>query len=146
MERHQECRQRWSVLLLILSLLFIQWMTPTDTPAQSSNLTIGNYVKVSEKRISRTVYEYTYRASITNSGSDVLNVVATVASNSPHTIIMDNMLSFGNVSAGATVGSSDTFTLRQDRLYPFSWSNLAWNISFELPANHAPVAQNENVT
>jgi RHS repeat-associated protein len=142
MKRHLVYAHRWLGLLLILSLIAIQWITPADFSAQSSNLTIGNYVKLSEKRISRTVYEYTYQASITNSGPDVLNVVATAASNSPHTTIVDNnnTLSFGNVPAGATVGSSDTFSFRQDRLYAFSWSNLTWNISCELPTNHPPVA------
>jgi len=62
---------------------------------------------------------------------------------------MDNTLNFGHVPAGTTVSSSDTFTFRHDRLYAFSWSNLTWNISFELPANHPPVAnagQDQDVT
>jgi len=149
MKRHIDCRQRWLGFLLIFSFIAIQLVTPADSPCQPSNLTIGNYVKLSEKRISRTVYEYTYRASITNSGFGVLNVVATVASNTPHTTIIDNTLSFGNVPAATTLSSSDTFSIRQDRLYPFSWSNLTWNISFQLPANHPPVAnagQDRDVT
>jgi len=133
MKRYIDSRHRWLGFLLIFSLIAIQFATPTDSLSQSSNLTIGNYVKVSEKRISRTVYEYTYRASITNTGPNVLNVVATVASNFTHTSIIDNTLSFGDVAAGTTVSNSDTFTFRHDRLYAFSWSNLTWNISFDLP-------------
>ncbi len=107
-------------------------MVPVESHSQTTDLTIGNYAKISERRITRTVYEYTYRADVTNSGAAVLNVAATATSTSPYTTIIDNTLSFGDVPAGATVSSSDTFSFRHDRSYAFSWSNLSWNIQYEI--------------
>jgi hypothetical protein len=129
MKWHIDCRHKRLGFLFIIFLFAIQFATPIDSLAQSSNLTIGNYVKVSEKRISRTVYEYTFQADITNNGPLAINVIGTVTSNFQYTTIVDNKLTFGNVPAGATVSSSDTFTFRHDRQYPFSWANFLWEIN-----------------
>lgn len=43
--------------------------------------------------------------------------------------------------AGATVTSSDTFTIRQDRTVPFNPANLQWSITgTPVPRNAPPVA------
>ena len=126
MKRQVNRGHRWLGFLLLFPFLAVA-TSPTDSSAQSSSLTIGNYVKLSEKRISRTVYEFTYRADLTNAGPALKNVAATVTSSSPYTTVVANSLNFGDVPAGATVTSSNTFIIRQDRLYPFSWSGLTWN-------------------
>lgn len=99
--------------------------------ASAQDLTIGNYSLVSKTRVSRTEYNYTYQADITNTGSDVQNVTATLTSNSSHTIVVAGTLSFGDVASGATVTSSDTFTIKQNRRYPLNWSDLVWDIQHE---------------
>ena len=101
--------------------------------ALADDLTLDNYSLISKSRVSRTDFEYTYHADITNTGFAVENVRATLSSSSPHTIVVDADLSFGSVGAGTTVSSADTFTIRQDRRYPFTWSNVSWDIAFDVP-------------
>ena len=119
-----------SVLLLIGILL------PTGIcfsgTSTGQNLVIDqNYQLINKHRVSRTVYEYTYKADLTNSGTDdVQNVTATVTSTDPHTTVVDGDLDFGDVPAGATVTSTDTFSIRQNRRYPLNWSDLVWDIQF----------------
>lgn len=120
-----------SILLLIIIGIFLPTKICFSDTSSDQDLTINqNYQLISRHRIGRTVYEYTYKASITNNGSDAKNVIATITSTDPHTIIVDGDLYFGDVAAGATVTSNDTFTIRQDRRYPIDWSKLVWNIEY----------------
>ena len=93
-----------------------------------ADLTIGNYTLVSSQRVSRTDFEYTYRVDVTNTGAAVEGVTATVTSTAGSTAIVDGEVSFGGVFAGATVTSSDTFTIRQNRTSAFNPGALAWTI------------------
>ena len=97
----------------------------------AQDLVIKDYTLISKKRVDRTSYDYTYQAEITNTGADVQKVIATLTINSPHTVVIDGSISFGDISSGSTVTSSDAFTICQDRRYPFDLSALVWNISFE---------------
>ncbi len=90
----------WVLLVLLANTAF-------------ADLSVGNYSLVSSKRVSRTEYEYTYRAKVTNNGQDAKNVMAQVTSNSSNTTIIEGILEFGNVAAGATITSSDTFIITQ---------------------------------
>lgn len=94
-------------------------------------VTIGKYTLVSSQRVGRTVFDYTYTAQITNPGPGVRNVTATVTSTSAKTVIGDGGLAFGEIPTGATVTSSDTFTIRHDRTAPFDPTALVWNIQAE---------------
>lgn len=96
----------------------------------SAELTIDNYVLVNKTRTGRTIYDYTYQASITNNGNDAHNVTATLTSNIQETVIIDGNINFGSVPAGVTISSTDTFTIRQDRLAQFNPSSLLWDINF----------------
>ena len=115
-------------------LLLVAILVPTGIcfsgASTGQNLIIDqNYQLISKHRVSRTVYEYTYKANIINNGSnDVQNVTATVTSTDQHTTVVDGDLDFGDVAAEATVTSNDTFTIRQDRRYPINWSKLVWSI------------------
>ena len=93
-----------------------------------ADLTIGNYTLVSSQRVSRTDFEYTYRVDVTNTGAAVEGVTATVTSTAGSTAIVDGEVSFGGVFAGATVTSSDTFTIRQNRTSAFNPGALAWTV------------------
>ncbi|MCH8290641.1 Ig-like domain-containing protein [Candidatus Poribacteria bacterium] len=92
---------------------------------------IENYDPVMGERVSRTEYDYTYTADLMNLGPALQNVVATVTSTSPDTVVVDGTLSFGNVPAKSRVISHDTFTIRQNRLVPFDLSVLVWEIQAE---------------
>lgn len=93
-----------------------------------AELTIGNYTLVSSKRVSRVEYEYTYQAQVTNDGEDAKNVMAQVTSSSPYTTVVDGILEFGDVAAGASATSTDTFTIKHNRSYSLDWSVLAWDV------------------
>jgi len=98
--------------------------------AAEAQLTVGNYTLVSSQRVSRTDFNYYYRADVTNTGQGVLTVTATAASSSPYTTVVDGSLSFGDVPAGSTAPSSDTFTIRQDRRHAFEPSALDWDVQY----------------
>ena len=114
----------------IFSVLCISVLLLSCGIATAQDLTIGDYTLISKQRVSRTEYEYTYKANITNIGTDVQNVTATLNSNSPHTTVVDGILNFSDVVSGSTVTGTDTFTICQNRRYPFDWSNLAWDIYY----------------
>ncbi len=96
----------------------------------SAELVINDYVLINKESVGRTVYDYTYRVSITNTGDNAYNVTATLTSNIQETVIVDGNIEFGSISSGETVTSSDTFTIRQDRRVPFTISSLLWDIDF----------------
>src|SRR5262245_10684931 len=79
---------------------------------------IGGYQLVTEVRITRTISEYTYRATLTNTGGALAGARATATSLAPDTVIVDGALSFEPVPAGGSVLSTDTFSFRQNRLVP----------------------------
>jgi polyhydroxybutyrate depolymerase len=57
-------------------------------------------------------------------------VLGGVVSNSPYTSIIDGSVSFGDLLAGATATSSDTFTVRHNRTVAFSTNNFSINYSY----------------
>ncbi|MER2556000.1 MAG: PKD domain-containing protein [Candidatus Competibacter denitrificans] len=123
---------------LLLSLLFSFHLASRAAPADP--LKISNYTLANSKRLSSTVYEYEYRAQVTNSGPAVAQVAATLNTPLPTGItVVEGNLQFGDVAAGATVTSTDTFKVRHDRRYVFNADALTWTITFN-PVNAAPVA------
>lgn len=118
-------RNTWAALIHILITTLL--LLATARPAHAApELAVGNYQLVSSKRISRTVFEYTYKAEITNTGSDALNVFATLNIDAPGVTVLDGELSFGDVGSGATVSSVDTFKIRHDRAYAYNERLLEW--------------------
>ena len=111
---------------LALALLVGWSVAPT---AQIIGPTVGTYQLVSSTRVTLTQYDYTYRATLTNPGGALLSATATVSSNTANTIVTDNSLTFGPVPAGASAVSTDTFTIRQNRLVPFNPASLTWQIT-----------------
>jgi len=95
-----------------------------------ADLTVGNYALVSSKRVTRTEYEYTYRAQVTNDGEDAKNVMAQVTSNSPYTTVIEGVLEFGDVAGGTSAVSSDTFIIKHNRSYPLDWSSMSWVVGY----------------
>src|SRR5256885_9093343 len=115
-------KRAWMLGLGTLTgLLLLLW---TTLPVFTQSQTINNYELVSQRAISLTIFEYTYRASLVNGGTAMSGATATVASLSTATTIVDNSLTFGAIPAAGTVISSDTFSFRQNRTVPFSFTNL----------------------
>ena len=112
-------------LCLLVFLAFI----PDAVRAQQPR-TVSAPQILSETRIDRTVFEYVMTASLTNSAPTLARAVeATLTSASPKTTIVEGKLSFGNVAGGATVTTTDTFTIRHDRTAPVDPSVLQWATS-----------------
>lgn len=90
--------------------------------------------KVSETRVSRTVFDYVFRVSLRNdSGAQLNDVNAVLTTVGAGATIIDGSSRAGNMNAGATVVSQDTITIRQDRSLPFDQSALVWSVSATLP-------------
>src|SRR5262245_33525533 len=107
--------RRWISMLGLLAVV-----AGSDLQVSSQvPVTIGGYIKVSEVRLTRTVFEYTYQATLTNGGPALAGATATATSVSPATTIVDGAVAFGPVGPGGSVVSSDTFTFRHDRTVPF---------------------------
>lgn len=114
----------WLYSLISVCCLLVYQPTAQAAP----ELTIGNYQLVSSKRITRTVYEYTYKASVTNTGNDAVAVSAELSINAPGVTAIDGKLEFSDVPTGKTIVSSDTFAIRHDRNYSFKVNALQWVI------------------
>ena len=85
---------------------------------------------LNKKRVNQTLFEYTYRVSIKNTGSgDANNVTALLTKAAVGSEIVTGTVAAGNIRAGATVTPSDVIVLRQDRATPFNSSALIWQIS-----------------
>ena len=95
--------------------------------ARAQDIQIDHYKLISSKRLSRTIYGNTYKADVRNGSDADLNIAASLSSTSTSIVVADGSLSFGDVPAGATVQSNDTFSLRVDRRKPFDLSALQWS-------------------
>ncbi len=91
----------------------------------------GSYQIISSTRVGRTDFEYVMRVSITNKVASAQGVSAQVFSLSTNTVIVDGSANFGDLSFGASAVSSDTFTIRQNRLFAFNPADLQWFVSVQ---------------
>jgi len=94
-----------------------------------AQLSAVNLTLVSSTRVTLTQYEYTYNVSAHSAGPAYNGVTATVQSISPNTIVIDGYLTFGNVPAGGTVQSTNTFKIRQNRTVAFDPASLVYAFS-----------------
>lgn len=92
---------------------------------------------VSTVRFDRTKYDYTYAITVANVSPALTAAKATVVSSAPATQIIKGTVDLGNLAAGATVTSVDTFTLRQDRTFSFNPASLAWTVTGGAPTGNA---------
>ena len=117
---HRSLRYSFARMLLRLAVLGVA------LPAGAQQLSIGAYHLQSSVRSSLYQYDYTYTADLADNGPAAQSVVGTVSSSSPSMPLFKGAVSFGSVPAQTTVTSTDTFTIRQDRRFPFDSSVLTW--------------------
>ncbi|MDB5998526.1 MAG: gamma-glutamyltransferase, partial [Rhizobacter sp.] len=85
--------------------------------------------KVSETRISRTVYDYVFKVSVQN-GSVAQNAVkATLTAVAAGASIVDGTSVVGTLAANASGTSADTVTVRQDRSFSFNADAFVWSVT-----------------
>jgi hypothetical protein len=91
-----------------------------------------HYVKVSERRISPVIYEYTYKFDMRNRGNAVANNVKMTLDSWPAVItVVDGVASFGSIAGGAVKTSTDTFSFRIDRRISVNDSQLKWKLEYD---------------
>ncbi|MBE3024495.1 hypothetical protein IMS62_07385 [Janthinobacterium sp. GW458P] len=96
--------------------------------------------KVTEQRVSRTAWDYSYRVHIrNNSGAAASNVQAVLASAPEGSTIIDGDVLAGSIDAGATVIPDDTITVRIERSVAFQSAGLAWAFSADTSITLDPV-------
>lgn len=123
-----------------------QDLTPAATPAAATQAhvlaaastlavsdTVTQLTKVSEKRVSRTVFEYQFRITVQNGGSAQTGLKADLTAAGAGTTILQGHVDVGDVAAGASVTPNGTITLRQDRLYALLPGQFVWNFSSSAP-------------
>ncbi len=137
---------------LMLVLLVALATLHTPPPAQASGTTPGlePYVRglfcISKKQVSHNVVDASCLITVVNPGPALANAVAYASTRKGNLQIMDNEVVLGNVPAGSSLISSDTFTVRVQGVpvgkitMPFLAKHIDW--SFEAgQANTPPVAR-----
>ncbi|WP_230538207.1 hypothetical protein [Janthinobacterium sp. FW305-129] len=115
-------------------------MDGTDEGVAAGPFDVTSLRKTAERRINRRIYEYTFRVSIRNNGSDTANNVHAVLASTPDgATIVDGDVLAGSIAAGATVTATDVIVLRIDRTRPFEMGGLVWNVTAGDSVALAPV-------
>lgn len=104
--------------------------------------TVTGMQLISEMRVSRTVFDYTYKVTIQNDATARQDVAAQVATVGAGTSIQDGAVTVGGLAANQQVTPTDTVTLRHDRLQPFSQAAISWTFTgtevSPLPSGNPP--------
>jgi hypothetical protein len=113
------------------------WLMPVGSyPVLKLDPFAAAFTVVAERRIGRTTFEYDCRVTLTNNGSESLNVSGFELTAVPAnvTIIDASTSGFGTIAAGGSAASTDTVTLRVDRSQLINSSQVAWQITYEAAA------------
>jgi parallel beta-helix repeat protein len=104
-----------------------------NTPEATSKgwLYIEGYGQVSRTRVGRTLYDYQLNVRLRNaSATTATDVVAELLDVPDNVTIIDGQVNIGTVAPGATVTSTDTFTIRVDRSTPVSALPISWRLTY----------------
>lgn len=91
--------------------------------------TVTQITLVSEKRVARTVFEYTYRITVKNDAIAQKNLTATLTRVGAGTTIVDGKVVVGDLAPNGVSTPADTFIVKHDRALPFQASALVWRFS-----------------
>lgn len=97
--------------------------------AAVASASVSALTKVSEKRISRTLFEYEFRITVQNGAAAQNALSAQLIGAAAGTTVVQGGVLVGDLAANASVTPAGTITLRQDRLQPFQPSQLIWTFS-----------------
>jgi hypothetical protein len=115
-----------------------------------SNVTVVGLIKISETRVSRTIYDYVFKITVKNDAVARTAIMATATGAGQGTTILDGSVLVGDMAAGAVVTSSDTITVRHDRSLPFNITALIWQVTepingIAVPPEPDPVSNDSSV-
>ena len=97
-------RARHATLAALLAVIGLFHTSSVSAQAQ----TVGGFQSASEVRVTRTVSDFTSRATLTTDGGALAGATATPTSLSPATMILEGSVPFGPVGTGGMVVSKDT--------------------------------------
>jgi len=101
-------------------------------PITLNYLAFTDYELVSEKSVSQTEFEYTFRVKAKNMGSDEVNRITVELHSVPDNITaLNGKVFFESLPGGGEVLSDDTFSVRIDHSMPTDENDLIWQISGE---------------
>ena len=130
-----------------LSLRFAFLLTLASFPsgaASAPTLTVGDYRLVKVARVAPRLFDFSYKAEVTNRSSVTLPHLTLTLSLVPPlrniVQVVDGELHFGDVRAGATVTSGDAFTLRVIVPVPVNHEQLEHRLQWSIAANATPIA------
>lgn len=108
-----------------------------EAPGDAPGVKIVALTKISETRISRTVYDYVFKITVLNDALARKSIMATIVGAGSGSTVLDGSVLIGDLSSGASVTPVDTITIRQDRTFAFTAGGLDWRITD--PLNGVPV-------
>lgn len=125
---------RYAGLSAVLALSFASSMM------SGQNLSIGNYQLLGSQRVTLTQFNYTYTATLTNTGGPLTSVTAKVTSADPNIKIVagKDTLNFAPVPANGQVPTSNTFVVTVDRSVMVDFTKLQW--TFMITGTAPPIA------
>lgn len=95
------------------------------------------YPVVSKRRITTTLWEYTFRFELENRGTGGATALSATLNNWPSNVsVVDGAVSWPAVPPGAKVVSTDTFILRMDRSVSVPNSSLTWILKYTDPGGN----------
>ncbi|PLY40121.1 hypothetical protein CSZ94_22775 [Janthinobacterium sp. ROICE36] len=121
-------------------------LAATATTVQAAgDFEVTQLEKVAEQRVSRTLWDYTYRVHIRNNSRAAASNVQAVLTGAPDgSTIIDGEVLAGSIDAGATVTPDDTIIVRID--IAFQSAALAWTFSANASLALDPVLPAQVVT
>lgn len=114
-----------SRMLLSASVLLIALVVSAQSMAV--DMSVVSVTKLSEKRLTRTEYEYVMSVTVKNGAQALTNASETLTAAGSGTTIVDASVVIGSLAANAQVTPADTITIRQNTLFPFNQAALVWS-------------------
>lgn len=109
--------------LLLVSVLMGQAAMVLAAPA------VDGIILMESSRVDRTRFDYTYRLVVRGDALSYSGASMAVTSTSPSTVVTKSVVTLGELDAGATVRSTDSFIIRHDRTVPFDPASLKFTFS-----------------
>ena len=94
-----------------------------------ASIGITELIKVSERRVTRTVWEYEFKASVRNIGGDAQGVSLDLSQVPSGTTVVAGAVAVGDLAGGATVTPAQVIKIRTDRLLAFDAAQFVWTLS-----------------
>jgi hypothetical protein len=99
--------------------------------AEPGTQKVVSLTKVGEARVSRTVYDYTFKVQVQNGRTPMRGLKARLAVAGASAIIVDGDVDVGDLDVGESTIPGDTVTIRQDRSEAFDPGALVWQFTGE---------------